>query len=80
MISTRPVVGWGVFTQKDREFEIEGRRYGASNELDELRVASQFSVVVGFEDVARHKPDPEGFELALNRLGVPREGCATGRG
>ena len=60
----------GVFTQKDREFEIEGLRYGAPNELDELGVASLFSVVVGFEDVARHKPDPEGFELALNRFGV----------
>ena len=60
----------GVFTQKVREFEIEGRRCGASNELDELEVASLFSVVVGFEDVACHKPDPEGVELALNRLGV----------
>ena len=60
----------GVFTQKNREFEIEGRRCGASNELDELGVASLFSVVVGFEDVARHMPDPEGVELALNRLGV----------
>ena len=27
-------------------------------------------MVVGFEDVARHKPDPEGVELTLNRLGV----------
>ena len=60
----------GVFTQKSREFEIDGRRCGASRELDELGVASLFSVVVGFEDVARHKPDPEGVELALDRLGV----------
>ena len=62
--------GLGVFTQKPRAFEIDGRRCGASNELDELGVASLFSVVVGFEDVARHKPDPEGVELALGRLGV----------
>ena len=69
----------GVFTQKEREFKIEGRRYGASNELDELGVASLFSVVVGFEDVARHKPDPEGVELALDRLGVlPKDALLVG--
>ena len=69
----------GIFTQKEREFEIEGRRYGASNELDELGVASLFSVVVGFEDVARHKPDPEGVELALDRLGVlPKDALLVG--
>ena len=69
----------GVFTQKGREFEIEGRRYGASNELDELGVASLFSVVVGFEDVAHHKPDPEGVELALDWLGVlPKDALLVG--
>ena len=69
----------GIFTQRGREFEIEGRRYGASNELDELGVASLFSVVVGFEDVARHKPDPEGVELALDRLGVlPKDALLVG--
>ena len=71
--------GLGVFTQKSRAFEIDGRRCGASNELDELGVASLFSVVVGFEDVARHKPDPEGVELALGRLGVlPKEALLVG--
>ena len=69
----------GVFTQKSREFEIKGRCCGASNELEELGVASLFSVVVGFEDVARHKPDPEGVELALDRLGVlPKEALLVG--
>ena len=42
-------------------------------------MASLFSVVVGFEDVARHKPDPEGVELALGRLGVlPKEALLVG--
>ena len=70
--------GLGVLTQKEREFEIEGRLSGASSELDELGVASLFSVVVGFEDVTHHKPDPEGVELALDRR--PPEGGPTGRG
>ena len=69
----------GVLTQKEREFEIEGRRSGASSELDELGVASLFSVVVGFEDVAHHKPDPEGVELALDQLGVlPKDALLVG--
>lgn len=61
----------GVLTQKVRSFEIDGSHYGASHELNDLGVANLFSVVVGFEDVVRHKPDPEGIELALARLGVP---------
>ena len=56
--------GLGIVTQKRREFTMEQRRCGASSELDELGVANLFSVVVGFEDVARRKPDPEGVELA----------------
>ena len=69
----------GVFTQKGREFEIEGRCCGASYELDELGVASLFSVVVGFEDVAHHKPDPEGVQLALDQLGVlPKDALLVG--
>ncbi len=36
-------------------------------------------MVVGFEDVARHKPDPEGVELALDRLGVlPKQALLVG--
>ena len=30
-----------------------------------------FAVIVGGEDVSRHKPNPESLLLALNRLGVP---------
>ena len=69
----------GVLTQKDREFQVEGRLSGASSELEELGVASLFSVVVGFEDVAHHKPNPEGVELALEHLGVlPRDALMVG--
>ena len=69
----------GIVTQKGRQFEIEGRRNGASNELEELGVANLFSVVVGFEDVARHKPDPEGVELVLDQLGVlPKDALLVG--
>ena len=71
--------GLGIVTQKRREFTMEGRRCGASSELDELGVANLFSAVVGFEDVARHKPDPEGVALALNKLGVlPEEALFVG--
>ena len=63
----------GVLTQKDREFEIEGRKSGAFSELSELGVASLFSVLVGFEDVTHHKPDPEGVHLVLDQLGVLSE-------
>ncbi len=69
----------GVLTQKGRDFEIDGRRYGASQELHELGVANLFSVVVGFEDVEFHKPHPEGIELALTRLGVtPKDALLVG--
>ena len=60
----------GVVTQKGREFDAGGRVAGAAHELADLGVASLFSVVVGFEDVSRHKADPESVELALDRLGV----------
>lgn len=34
------------------------------------RLLDRFDVIVGGEDVARHKPDPEGLRLAVERLGV----------
>ena len=69
----------GVVTQKGREFKMKGRRCGASSELDELGVADLFSVVVGYEDVTHHKPDPEGVEFAIARLGVlPEETLLVG--
>lgn len=69
----------GVVTQKVRLFNIDGRAAGALKELEELGIARLFSVVVGFEDVSRYKPDPEPINLALNRLAVqPREALMVG--
>ncbi len=44
------------------------RRIFAHQGLDHL-----LDLVVGGEDVTRSKPDPEGLELALSRLGLRRE-------
>ncbi|WPC75829.1 HAD family hydrolase [Vibrio porteresiae] len=38
--------------------------------LKQLDLASQFKVVIGREDVTKHKPDPQAYLLALERLGV----------
>ena len=41
--------------------------------LERLGVADTVDLVVGSADVARHKPDPEGLLLALERMGVRPE-------
>ena len=41
--------------------------------LERLGVADTVELVVGSADVTRHKPDPEGLLLALDRLGVKPE-------
>ena len=41
--------------------------------LERLGVADTVDLVVGSADVARHKPDPEGLLLALERMGVKPE-------
>jgi pyrophosphatase PpaX len=69
----------GVVTQKVRLFNIDGHSAGASKELEELGIAGLFSVVVGFEDVSRYKPDPEPLNLVLSRLAIqPRETLMVG--
>ena len=45
--------------------------------LRSLEVETAFDVVVGEEDVTRGKPDPEGFLLAAERLGVPPGECVV---
>ena len=45
--------------------------------LRSLEVETAFDVVVGEEDVTQGKPDPEGFLLAAERLGVPRGECVV---
>jgi beta-phosphoglucomutase len=39
--------------------------------LDVLGLAGQFVAVVSGDDITRGKPDPQGFLLAFERLGVP---------
>jgi beta-phosphoglucomutase len=43
--------------------------------LERLGLAGVFSAVVSAEDVTRGKPDPQGFLLAAERLGVPPGRC-----
>ena len=45
--------------------------------LRSLGVETAFDVIVGEEDVTRGKPDPEGFLLAAERLGVPPGECVV---
>jgi pyrophosphatase PpaX len=60
----------GIVTQKGRDFDFEGYRVGAAGELDKLGILGLFSVIIGFEDVSRPKPDPSGIFLALNATGA----------
>lgn len=69
----------GIVTQKGWVFETEGRIVGASQELAEVGASEFFSMGVGFESVANHKPHPEGVLLALERLGArPEQGVVVG--
>jgi len=45
--------------------------------LKELGAGELLDAVVGEEDAARGKPDPEGFLIAAARLGVPPQGCVV---
>lgn len=44
--------------------------------LDKEGVRSHFAVIVGGDDVAKPKPDPEGVHFALRALGVAAQDCA----
>jgi beta-phosphoglucomutase len=45
--------------------------------LDKLGRCEKFTAVVTGADVSRGKPDPQVFELAASRLGVPANSCAV---
>ncbi|HEY0708193.1 MAG TPA: HAD-IA family hydrolase [Polyangia bacterium] len=45
--------------------------------LDQIGVRDWFPVVVAAEDTTRHKPEPDVFLLAAERLGVPPEICVV---
>ena len=50
-------------------------RYRIESILDRDGLRDTVEIVVGGEDVGRHKPDPEGLVIASERLGVPLDGC-----
>ena len=45
--------------------------------LESLGLWDLFEVIVGEEDATRGKPDPEGFLVAAQQLGVPPEECVV---
>lgn len=63
----------GIVTQKERLFELDGLMVGAASEVEEIGWGDVFHVLVGFEDVANHKPHPEGVHRALAALGAAPE-------
>jgi HAD superfamily hydrolase (TIGR01549 family) len=52
-----------------------GTRSRVTRELDRLGLGSVFQALVCNEDVARKKPDPEGLEQAMTRLGAGSDAC-----
>ncbi|MDH5792529.1 MAG: HAD-IA family hydrolase [Candidatus Bathyarchaeota archaeon] len=44
-------------------------RYRIETILGRAGLLEHFDVIVGGEDVSRHKPDPEGIQMAIERLG-----------
>ncbi len=72
-------VSMGVVTQKERLFDVDGQVVGAAKELAQVGIDGFIGVTVGFEDVTRHKPHPEGIELALATLEAsPEETLVVG--
>jgi HAD superfamily hydrolase (TIGR01509 family) len=54
-----------------------GMRAVVEETLEVLGLRTYFRTVVGAEDVARGKPEPDGFLLAAERLGVAPERCVV---
>ncbi len=48
-------------------------RYRIQGVLKRENLNSNFDVIVGGEDVSKHKPDPEGLLLAIEKLGVEKK-------
>jgi pyrophosphatase PpaX len=63
----------GVVTSKLRDFMFEGRPIGCIYEMKAVGIADIFSLVIGLEDVRRHKPHPEAVNLALDRVASQSE-------
>ncbi len=60
----------GILTSKSHDILVEGRRAGTALEAEQLGIDGHFPHIVGFEDVAHHKPHPEGLERLMARMGA----------
>lgn len=48
-------------------------------DLERLQISEHFDVIIGARDITKHKPDPEGILLAVERLGItPDEAVYVG--
>lgn len=43
--------------------------------LDKMKLRPYFDIVLSAEDIVRHRPDPRGLLLAMEKLGLPKEEC-----
>ena len=43
------------------------------DELEHFGIEGDFDMVLTGEDIPKHKPDPQGFIMAMERLGIPPE-------
>ncbi len=50
-------------------------RYRIESVLKRDRLSEAFEVIIGFEDVSAHKPDPSGLLTAVERLDCDRQNC-----
>jgi HAD superfamily hydrolase (TIGR01509 family) len=50
-------------------------RQGVDNKLDVLGIRAYFKVIISADDVAKHKPDPDVYLLAMQRLGAEPSRC-----
>ncbi len=58
----------GIVTSKFHDSLFEGRSIGCIYELRKAGISDIFSTIIGLEDVKRHKPYPDGINLAMRQL------------
>ncbi len=69
------------FLQKLKEMDIKcavvsgGHSSNVNLALDRVGLRDFFGVVIGAEDITKRKPDPEGYLVAAQRLGVGPSEC-----
>ncbi len=69
----------GVVTSRYRSGPDGNSHWGVLRELELLGLSETFAAVVGYEDSERHKPEPEPFLMALDRLALrPEEVLGVG--